>query len=122
MAKIMVVDDDPDHVFVLKVALRREGYEVAEVHGGKECLSRITELKPDLVLMDIIMPDMNGWDVCKKIKEDPLTSSIPVSMLSVRRDEDDVKRSLEYAHADEHLCKPIELGKLISAVEVLLTT
>jgi len=120
MAKIMVVDDDPDHIFVLKIALRREGYEVAEAHSGAECMNKISHVKPDLVVLDIMMSDMNGWDVCKRIKEDPLTSSIPVAMLSVRKEEGDIKKSFEYAYADEHMCKPIELGKLMSTVEVLL--
>lgn len=120
MSRIMVVDDDSDHVFVLKIALRKGGYDVVEAYGGKECLSKIAKVKPDLVIMDIMMPDMNGWDVCKRIKEDPLTSAIPVSMLSVRGEEEDIRKSFDYAHADEHMCKPIELGKLISTVEVLL--
>ncbi|MFH1774004.1 MAG: response regulator [Methanobacteriota archaeon] len=68
MAKIMVVDDDPDHVFVLKIALRREGYEVAEAYSGTECLNKISHVKPDLVILDIMMSDMNGWDVCKRIR------------------------------------------------------
>lgn len=120
MAKIMVVDDESDHVFVLKIALRKGGYDVVEARSGKECLSKIARVKPDLVIMDIMMPDMNGWDVCKRIKEDPLTSSIPVSMLSVRREEEDIRKSFDYAHADEHLCKPIDLGKLLNTVEALL--
>ena len=120
MSRIMVVDDDPDHVFVLKIALRKEGYDVAEAYSGKECLSKIAKVKPDLVIVDIMMPDMDDWEVCKKIKENPLTSLIPVSMLSVRKEEEDIRKSFEYAHADEHMCKPIELGKLVSTVAGLL--
>ena len=120
MTKIMVVDDDSDHVFVLRIALRKEGHEVVEAYSGAECLKKISKVKPDLVIMDIMMPGIDGWDVCKKIKENPLTSTIPVSLLSVRKEEEDKRKSFEYAHADEHMCKPIELRKLVSTVEVLL--
>jgi DNA-binding response OmpR family regulator len=118
--KIMVVDDEADIVFILRCMLRRQGYEVIEAFSGEECLERIEEEKPDLVIMDIMMPGLDGWEVCKKIKENYNTSAIPVSMLSVKKSSEDRKKSLEYAHADEHLVKPIELHTVINTVESLL--
>jgi DNA-binding response OmpR family regulator len=121
MTTIMVVDDDPGIVFILKTRLTREGYEVIEAYTGEECLQKIEEVKPDLVLLDTAMPDINGWEVCKRIKENQLTSSIPIAMLSIRDYEEDKKKSFEYAHADEHLIKSIYLHReVMDTVNTLL--
>ena len=82
----MVVDDEPDIHYILKTALEREGYDVVEMLSGIECLQNIDKIKPDLVLMDIMMPDMDGWEVCKQIKE--TKKGIPVSMLTVKNSAD----------------------------------
>lgn len=115
--KILVVDDDRDVVLLLKRFLQRSGYEVIEAFSGEECLDIIKKSKPDFIILDIIMPGTDGWEVCKQIKENDETTSIPVSMLSVKRDPEDVEKSLVYARADEHLTKPVDLFKLIKTVE-----
>jgi CheY-like chemotaxis protein len=120
MSKIMIVDDEPDVAYILKTVLVKEGYKVIEASNGKECLEKVKEEKPKLILLDIMMPDINGWEVCKEIKENPSTSYIPVSMLSIKGDDEDKKKSFEYAHADEHLTKPINFEEVISTVETLL--
>ncbi|MDI6655721.1 MAG: response regulator [Candidatus Hydrothermarchaeota archaeon] len=119
MAKIMVVDDDPDMRLVLRCLLEREGYKVLEAENGEKCLREAEKKKPDLILLDIMMPGLDGWEVCRMLKESPATASIPVSMLSVRKEEEDVKKSFEYAHADAHLGKPVKSEELISTVERL---
>jgi DNA-binding response OmpR family regulator len=116
--KVLVVDDDPDWIFILKTILTKEGYEVIGVNSGKECLNKIKEVKPNVVLLDIMMPDINGWEVCRRIKEDRDTGYIPVSMLSIRDAEEDKKRSIECG-ADGYLGKPIKFEEVIRTVREL---
>jgi CheY-like chemotaxis protein len=101
----MVVDDDPDVVFIYKRILEREGHEVIEIYNGYDCLKRIEDEKPDLVTMDIMMPGLNGWEVCKKIKENEKTKHIPVVVVSIKSEAKDIEKSLKYAHADAHVGK-----------------
>lgn len=117
---ILVVDDDADVVFFLKAFLEKEGYSVAGAYSGEECLSKLSEMRPKLILLDIMMPGLDGWEVCRKIKGNPQTNAVPVLMVSVKKDDEDVKKSLEYALADGHLGKPIDLERLNIAVEDLL--
>ncbi|MBI5253947.1 MAG: response regulator [Euryarchaeota archaeon] len=118
--KIMVVDDEPDIVVIVGEMLRKAGYGVIEARNGRECLEKLKKEKPDLILLDVMMPDILGWDVCKKIKEDEMTKSIPVAMLTVKSTDEDKERSFKYAHCDAHINKPIIREKLLSTVEWLL--
>jgi CheY-like chemotaxis protein len=112
----MVVDDDPDVIIILELLLGRYGCKVIGVTDGKKCLAMVKETKPDIIFLDVMMPGINGWEICKKIKEDPATSGIFVSMLTVRREEEDKKKSFEYAMANKHLCKPINLTEIKEVV------
>ncbi len=118
MVKILIVDDEPDIHFILKSALKKEGYDIVEMYSGKECLMKINEETPDLVLLDINMPDIDGWEVCKKIKES--NRGVPVSMISIRRSADSVKKSLDYAQADRHLSKPLDMKEVLSTIKELV--
>ncbi|MFQ5815576.1 MAG: PleD family two-component system response regulator [Candidatus Hydrothermarchaeaceae archaeon] len=122
MTKIMVVDDQEDWTFLVRKILEKSGYEVVEAHSGPECLRLTNDEKPDLVFLDIEMNGTNGWEICKGLKENPSTSSIPVCMLSSYYSDEDVQTSLEYAHADKHLSKTISLDELIETVSFLLNT
>jgi two-component system alkaline phosphatase synthesis response regulator PhoP len=115
--KIMVVDDDPDVIYVLENILSRYGCEVIGVTDGKKCFETVKKEMPDLIFLDVMMPGINGWEICRKIKEDPATSGIFISMLTVRREEEDKKKSFEYAMANEHLCKPINLTEIKEVIE-----
>jgi CheY-like chemotaxis protein len=115
--KIMVVDDDPDVVYVLENILSRYGCEVIGVTDSKKCLSVVKKEMPDLVFLDVMMPGINGWEICKQMKEDPVTTGIFVSMLTVKSEEGDKKKSIEYGKADKHLCKPINLNEIKQVVE-----
>jgi len=117
---ILVVDDEEDIVFILKSVLSKKGYKVLEAFSGQEAIEKITKEKPDLVILDIMMQDINGWEVCKKIKNDKETKNTPVAMLSVLGDARDKKRSMEYAGADVHLTKPIEFDRLLGIVANLI--
>lgn len=116
--KILIVDDDPDFLFVLGRVLTRAGYEVVSADGGKEGLEKAAEENPDLVVLDIMMPDMNGWEVCRKIKRE--SPDLPVAMCSVLRYSDKSERSLNYAGADEHITKPIDFDNFLETVNTLM--
>ncbi|MEE8401629.1 MAG: response regulator [Candidatus Hydrothermarchaeaceae archaeon] len=119
MTKVMVVDDDPDVLLVLERVLGRRGYTVVGACGGKECLKMVKEDRPDIIFLDVMMPGMDGWEVCREIKDNPSTSSIPVSMLTVMKDEEDIKKSLS-AGADQHMGKPINFKEVLNSVQDLL--
>jgi CheY-like chemotaxis protein len=118
--KIMVVDDDEEIIKMVKTALEREGYTVIGIKDSNECLKRLDEEKPDLILLDILMPGVDGWELCRRIKQSELLISVPISMLTVKKSPEDIKKSLEYAHANAHLVKPLSVDELRSAVRKLL--
>lgn len=115
----MVVDDEKDITTLLKELLEREGYDVVAVSDGKKCLNRVKSTKPKLIILDIMMPEVNGWDVCREIKEKQRNPPA-ICMLSVRREADDRKKSMEYAHADAHMSKPIDINEITEMVRKLL--
>ena len=115
--KILVVDDDPDFLFILNHILSRAGYEVILAERGIECLEKVDKEKPDIVILDIMMPDMDGWVVCRKIKE--VYPDLPVSMCSVLNEPHDIEKSLTYSGADEHITKPLSFNKVLETVRSL---
>ncbi len=120
--KIMVVDDEPDIRYLLREMLEKEGYEVVEAGDGRECLEKLKKERPDLILLDVMLPGMLGWEVSRRIKEEEATRSIPVAMLTVRTAEEDKVKSLEESLADWHISKPMDRKKLIETVKWLLET
>ena len=81
---VMIVDDEQDIVTSVGQVLEANGYKVIQAIGGKECLIKLHEATPDLVLLDIMMPEMSGWDVAAKIKENPAWNAIPIIFLTAR--------------------------------------
>ena len=103
------------------MALERRGsYEVVEASNGRECLKKVKKERPELILLDIMMPGMDGWEICKKIKEDASTKDIKVVLLSVRKSEDDIAKSLEYAHAEMQVEKSWGFDTIIETISGLL--
>src|SRR5215470_15183596 len=88
LPRIMVVDDDPDTVSILARHLRREGFVAVEAISGLDCLKLAREEPVDVILLDLMMPEMDGFQVCRKLKEDPSTAEIPVIMITARDDLD----------------------------------
>lgn len=117
--KILIVDDDSDVLFVLKHILNKAGYKVVSATSGGEGLEKVAKESPDLVILDVMMPDMNGWDVCKKIKED--SPDLPVSMCSILRNLHEIEKSFNYAGADRHITKPISFDNVLDTVSALLS-
>jgi len=120
MPLINVVDDDESIRFMLRLMLERAGYDIVEAESGEECLEKFDSVRPDLILLDINMTGISGWDVCKQIKERIPAILVPISMLSGLKTEKDLRRSFEYAHADAHLKKPIDKRELLDTVKILL--
>jgi two-component system alkaline phosphatase synthesis response regulator PhoP len=121
MSKIMVVDDDLKILGVLREILQRGGYEVMVADSGEKCLEILKNEKPDLILMDVMMPQMDGWEVVKEIKKDRSNKDIIISMLTIRSEDEDRAKSLLEVSADWHIAKPVKRERLLETVHWLLT-
>lgn len=117
--KILAVDDNEINLKVVKATLTQGGNEVTTVTSGIEALDVIEELKPDLIILDISMPVMDGYEVCRRMKSNPQTSSIPIIMLTAYNALEDKIKGFE-AGADDYLTKPFQPAELQARVSVLL--
>jgi len=113
---ILVVDDEKPIVEILKLNLIKSGYRVMEAYDGEEAVKKASEMNPDLILLDVMMPKMDGFAVCKKIRE---TSSVPIIMLTAREEEVDKVLGLELG-ADDYMTKPFSLRELMARVKANL--
>jgi DNA-binding response OmpR family regulator len=118
-AKILVVDDTPANVKLLADLLTIKGYEVATAPNGEEGLKRLAEQRPDLVLLDVMMPGLNGYEVCRAIRADSSTGVLPVVMVTSLDPAQERIKGLE-AGADDFLTKPINQAELLARVKSLL--
>ena len=115
--KVLVVDDEPDTLELVKLVLESGGFEAILANNGKEALAQIATVRPDLVLLDIMMPDMDGWDVFRKMKErDP---GIPIAILTAKAQNIDKLLGLHVLKADDYITKPFGKNELISKVKRL---
>jgi CheY-like chemotaxis protein len=120
--KIMLVDDEPDIRLIERIILEKSGYEVVEIESGEECLEKLENDKPDIILLDVMMPGINGWETAKRIKENENTKDIPVIMVTVRGSEEDMTKSFQYGQSDGHVSKPIIKEKLLKTIEWIIKT
>ncbi|HYO93325.1 MAG TPA: response regulator [Polyangiaceae bacterium] len=119
MARILVIEDEPDIRQVLDYNLRSAGHEVITVEGGREGLSLAREQRPDLVLLDLMLPDVSGTEVCRAIKDDPSMRSMPVVMLTARGEEIDRVVGFELG-ADDYVTKPFSVRELVLRIRAVL--
>jgi CheY-like chemotaxis protein len=120
-AKVLVVDDEPDVLLLCRVNLEFEGYEVVEAADGHQALQRIRESAPDVVLLDVMMPDMDGWQVLGAIKDDPALKDIPVVMLTAKVQDQDQLRGWSQGAAD-YITKPFSPLALSQVLQDVLAT
>lgn len=114
--RVLVVDDERHIVRLVQVNLERQGYEVLTAYDGVECLEKAKAEKPDLIVLDVMMPRMDGFEALQRLKTDPETSQIPVIMLTARAQDRDVLKGYQYG-ADLYLTKPFSPLELISLVK-----
>jgi len=119
MAKILVVDDDKKIVLLVKSLLEKEGYETIEAYSGKMALDILQDSEPDLILLDVMMPEMDGMETCRRIKGKDNTRSIPVIVLTAKKDVSDKIAGLE-AGANDYIVKPFNPDELLARIKAQL--
>ncbi len=125
MKKVLLVDDDVDFCEATKLLLDSKGYDVVLAYDGKEGLEKVRAEKPGMVILDVMMPEMSGYDVCVVLKADPELKKIPVILLTAV-DQALFKTTYTQAmglmtEADDYIAKPVEPGELVKRVEDLLS-
>ena len=113
---ILVVDDEADILHFLELVLAERGYAVLTAPGGQQALAQARTHVPDLMLLDIMMPQMDGWEVLRLLRIDPRTAAIPVAMISARTDAKDRVQGLQEGAID-YICKPFSLEELLAKVD-----
>lgn len=117
--RVLVVDDDPVIVRLLEVNLRLDGHEVETASRGEEALERATATLPDLVILDVMMPGLDGWETCRRIRELPAFAQTPVIFLSARAQDDDRSRGAALGFVS-YVTKPFDPARLMELVGSLL--
>lgn len=120
MARILVVDDEPEIRLLTRLVLEKAKHSVLEAVDGQSALRAICKEKPDVVLLDVMMPGPLGWEICKKIKECETTKNIPAVMFTVKSLAEDIKHSAECG-AVAHIAKPFEKEELLGTIDKILT-
>ena len=117
--KVLVCDDEPYIVESVSYVVRKAGYEVVVAEDGLEALNAVKREKPDLVFLDIMMPKISGYEVCRQVKEDPATRAAYIVMLTARGQEEDERRALDMG-ADEFMTKPFSPRKMRAKLDEIL--
>ncbi|TFH14978.1 MAG: response regulator [Lentisphaerales bacterium] len=116
---MFIVEDEEDILELLRYHLSRDGYTVTTATDGEEALSAIPKIMPDLVLLDLMLPGVDGLDVCRKLKKDTQTAAIPIIMVTAKGEESDIVTGLELG-ADDYVAKPFSMKVLIARVRTVL--
>ncbi len=123
--KILLVDDDPDFVEAVKVIVESGGYEVRVAYDGQEGLEAVAEEKPDLIVLDVMMPVMNGHEACGQLKNDPETAKIPIILLTAVAERVTTStyshRDMLESEAEDYMPKPVEPAELLELIKSWLT-
>ncbi len=117
--KILIVDDDEDVLLIVQTILDNAGYSALTARNGREGVEKAIEAKPDLILLDVMMPELSGWEVCTTLKSAPETRQIPITMLTVKSEIRDLITGMQVG-ADDYITKPFTRKKLLSTVKRLL--
>ncbi len=117
---IVCIEDEPEMIDLIQLILNRRGFDVHGAPGGKEGLNMVRELLPDLVLLDLMMPEMDGWEVYQQMKADESTRNIPVIVVTAKAQNIDKVLGLHIAKVDDYIAKPFSPQELMDSVEKIL--
>jgi len=120
MYRILIVDDEPNIVLALELLMKKEGYEVHTVDDGERAVQAAKELRPDLILLDIMMPKMDGYEVCQRIRSDALLKDVSIIMLTAKGREVEREKGLALG-ADHYITKPFSTRQVVMKVKEILT-
>jgi two-component system, OmpR family, response regulator VicR len=117
---ILCIEDEQEMIDLIRLILTRRGFEVKGANGGKEGLEAIRTQHPDLVLLDLMMPDMDGWEVYQQMKADEATRNIPVIVVTAKAQSIDKVLGLHIAKVDDYIAKPFSPQELMNSVDTVL--
>ena len=117
--KILVVEDEPDILQLVKLYLEKEGFRTATAVNGAQALKKVKEDKPDLIVLDLMLPELDGLEVCKRLRSVPDTAMLPIIMLTAKAEESDTVIGLELG-ADDYVAKPFSPKALVARIKALL--
>ena len=120
MRRVVCVEDEPEMIDLYRLILNRRGFEVIGADGGREGLEAIRQHLPELVLLDLMMPDIDGWEVYKQMKADPQMAQIPVIVVTAKAQSIDKVLGLHIAQVDDYISKPFSPQELLDSVEKVL--
>ncbi len=118
---IMIVDDDDDNRTLVKTILANQGYEVEECSGGKEAIEKLKTLEPGLVILDLMMPEISGYDVLVHMKQHPHTQNIPVIFLTAKGEPEDVLSGYKDYGVEYYITKPFTSRQLLAGIKLYLS-
>lgn len=118
---ILYIEDDPEMIDLVSMILSRQQYQVKGANGGREGLNLMESGIPDLVLLDLMMPDLDGWDVYHQIKSTPAWSNVPVIIITAKAQEIDRVLGLQIAKVDDYICKPFRPQELLDSIKRVLS-
>jgi two-component system, OmpR family, alkaline phosphatase synthesis response regulator PhoP len=119
LARVLVAEDERDVAELIRYTLAREGFEVILATNGADALRQVRESRPDLVLLDLMLPQLNGWELCRRLKQDAATRALPVIMVTARAEEGDKVLGFELG-ADDYVTKPFSTRELVARVRAVV--
>lgn len=117
---VVCIEDEPEMIMLIKAILNRKGYDVTGAENGREGLEAVERTKPDLVLLDLMMPGMDGWEVYQKLKANEATQHIPVIVVTAKAQSIDKMLGLHIAKVDDYIAKPFSPQELVESIERVL--
>ena len=117
MPRVVVIEDEPDMIELIRLILTRKGMTVIGAQGGREGIRTVVEQQPDLVLLDLMMPDIDGWDVYRELKADSTTRTIPVIVVTAKAQSSEKEIGLRIAKVDDYIVKPFGPTQLLESIE-----
>lgn len=120
--KIVYIEDDGEMIDLVELILNRHGFDVQGAHGGRQGIDLVHQDPPDLILLDLMMPDLDGWDVYQQLKADPNTKHVPVIVITAKTQSIDKVLGLHIAKVDDYISKPFRPQELLDSIDKVLSS